>query len=54
MVFSRARPERNVEDRSGIACWKLMGLMLKLIASDREKTQYCADISWGGPISKRA
>jgi hypothetical protein len=54
MVFSRARAERNVEDRTGITCRMLVGLVLILIASGREKTQYCADISWGDPEPKRA
>jgi len=54
MVFSRARSERNAEDRSGLTCWMLMGHMLKLIADGRVRTQFCADISWGDPESNRA
>ena len=54
MVFNCARLERRVEDCIGAACWILMGLMLKLIANGRVRTQYCSDISWGDPEPKRA
>lgn len=49
MVVSRARLERKIENRAGIACWMLIDLMLELVAIDRARRQYCADISWGGP-----
>jgi len=54
MVFSRARSERNLEDRTVRTCGMFMGYMRKLIADSRVRTQYCTDISWGDPESTRA
>ena len=52
MVFSGARSERNVEDCVGLTCRVLIDLMGDFSATGRVRTQYCADISWGGPKMK--
>ena len=49
MVFSCAHSARKLESRVGLTCSMIIDLKRKLVAIERVRRQYFADISWGGP-----